>query len=163
MLYTIKLVGKSKLCKFKADKKGNITSVEGISKKELEKFLTDFQVGIPVEVHFRISEWKEGKKTLVIEEIYNRKDKRYATPMLMETLFDIVVDWMKPVKLCNTFEGSLDEAKAVADKLNNSQLKLVQKSQLKRNRHVFYLPIEEEQPTARMVLAQKEHYEKEMG
>ena len=43
MLYTIKLVGKSKLCKFKADKKGNITSVGGISKKELEKFLTDFQ------------------------------------------------------------------------------------------------------------------------
>jgi hypothetical protein len=162
MLYTIKLVSTNKLCKFKADKKGKISSVEGIPQKELEKFLSDFNVGIPVEVHFRINEWGNGKKTLVIEEIYNRKDKRYASPMLMETLFDLVVDWLKPVKMCNSFEGSLDEAKQVAERLNNSQLKLVQKNQLKRKRHVFYLPITDEQPTMRMAMAQKEHYEKEM-
>lgn len=163
MLYTIKLVSKNELMSFRTDKKGKIISTTGgVSIDEVKKYVEKFDIGAPVDVFFRINEWKRGKKVLVIEDIYNRTEKRFATPYLMEALFDITVDWLKPIKMCNCFEGTLEEARETAERLAGSQLKLTHKNQLKRSRHVFYLPVREEQPTERLLQAQREHYKKEM-
>lgn len=163
MEYVIKMVSKNPLCYFTTDKKGKVQNVSGVTKQELKKYLPDLQIdfGARMVVYFRINEWKKGKKHLVIEEVYNKEYKRYASPDMLDVIYSVGIDWTLPVKICNTFIGSLDEAKVVADKLETTQLKLVQKEQLKRKRHEFYLPTRE-QATARMVLAQKEHYEKEM-
>ena len=163
MEYVIKMVSTSPLCYFTTNKKGKVENVSGISKQELKKFIPELKIDFDARltVYFRINEWKAGKKTLVIEEVYNREYKRYASPDMLDVIYSIGMDWTLPVKICNTFIGTLDEAKVVADKLTTTQLKLVQKDQLKRKRHEFYLPTGE-QEVGRMVMAQKEHYEKEM-
>ena len=163
MEYTIKMVSKNPLCYFTTNKKGKIESVSGISKQELKKYLPDMKLEFraPLRVYFRINEWKKGHTHLVIEEAFNKELKRYASPEMLDVIYQLSIDWKQPVKICNTFSGSLDEAKIIANKLEHTQLKLVQSSQYKRTRHEFFLPTKE-QEAVRMVMAQREHYAKEM-
>ena len=163
MEYIIKMVSKNELKTFTTNKKGQIESTNGITKDELKKYIPSMDLGVNVKlkVYFRINEWKEGKKTLVIEEAYNKENKRFASPEMLDVIYTLSFDWKQPVSLCNMFIGTLDEAKESSKRLTSTQLKLVQKDQHKRTRHEFYLPTGEQQ-TGRMMMAQKEHYEKEM-
>lgn len=163
MEYVIKMISDNKLCHFTTNKKGKIESVSGITKEELKKYIPSMDLGVNVKlkVYFRINEWKKGKKTLVIEEAYNKENKRYASPDMLDVIYTLSFDWKQPVSLCNMFIGTLDEAKEVSRNLEKTKLKLVEMHQFKKSRHEFYLPTGV-QETGRMLMAQKEHYAKEM-